>query len=134
MFKTALNNNIIPQTWMLPKIFPIPKPNKDTYKGTSSKPISAKTLEKSHLPYITTNIPNTPMQMCTIHNTLQQGSGTFLTQRAMKAKYLQIYFGESHIIYLRLNSTKCEYNKSLTLNNVVIILNINATSGAAWIC
>ena len=30
---------------------------------------------------------------------LAQGSGTFLTQRAMKAKYLEIYFSESHIIY-----------------------------------
>ena len=43
------------------------KPNKDTDKGTSYRPISllsviAKTLEKSLLPYITANIPNTPMQ------------------------------------------------------------------------
>ena len=30
-----------------------------------------------------------------------QGSGTFLTQRAMKAKYLEIYFSESHIIYFK---------------------------------
>ena len=48
-------------------IVPIPKPNKDTDKGTSYRPKSllsviAKTLEKSLLPYITTNIPNTPMQ------------------------------------------------------------------------
>ena len=46
---------------------PIPKPNKDTWKGTSYRPTSllpviAKTLEKSILPYITANIPNTPMQ------------------------------------------------------------------------
>ena len=49
---------------------PIPKPNKDTDKVTSYRPISllsviAKTLEKSLLPYITANIPNipnTPMQ------------------------------------------------------------------------
>ena len=65
MFKTALNNNIIPHTWKLANIVPIPKPNKD--KGTSYKPISlisviAKTLEKSLIPYITANIPNTPMQ------------------------------------------------------------------------
>ena len=67
MFKTALNKNIISHTWKLANIVPIPKPNKDTNKGTSYRPISllsviAKTLEKSLLPYITANIPNTPMQ------------------------------------------------------------------------
>ena len=67
MFKTALNKNIIPHTWKLTNIVPIPKPNKDTDKGTSYRPISllsviAKTLEKSLLPYTTANIPNTPMQ------------------------------------------------------------------------
>ena len=67
MFKTALNKNIIPHTWKLANIVPIPKPNKDTDKGTSYRPISllsviAKTLEKSILPYITANIPNAPMQ------------------------------------------------------------------------
>ena len=51
MFKTALNKNIIPHTWKLANIVPIPKPNKDTDKGTSYRPISllsviAKTLEK----------------------------------------------------------------------------------------
>ena len=64
MFQTALNKNIIPHTWKLANIVPIPKPNKDTDKGTSYRPISllsviAKTLEKSLLPYITAN---TPMQ------------------------------------------------------------------------
>ena len=48
-------------------IVPIPKPNKDIEKDTSYRLISlisviAKTLEKSLLPYITANIPNTPMQ------------------------------------------------------------------------
>ena len=67
MFKTALNKNIIPHTWKLAIIVPIPKPNKDTDKGTSYRPISLlsvieKTLEKSILPYITANVPNTPMQ------------------------------------------------------------------------
>ena len=67
MFKTALNKNIIPHTWKLVNIVPIPKPNKNVDKGTSYRPISllsviAKTLEKSLLPYITANIPNTPMQ------------------------------------------------------------------------
>ena len=67
MLKTALNNNIIPHTWNLANIVLIPKPNKDTDKGTSYRPISllsviAKTLEKSLLPYITAAIPNTPMQ------------------------------------------------------------------------
>ena len=67
MFKTALNKNIIPHTWKLANIVPIPKPNKDTDKGTSYRPISllsviSKTLEKSLLPYTTANILNTPMQ------------------------------------------------------------------------
>ena len=67
MFKTALNKNIIPHIWKLANIVPIPNSNKDTDKGTSYRPISllsviATTLEKSLLPYITANIPNTPMQ------------------------------------------------------------------------
>ena len=67
MFKTDLNKNIIPHTWKLANIVPIPKPNKDTDKGTSYRPLSlhsviAKILEKSLLTYITANIPNTPMQ------------------------------------------------------------------------
>ena len=71
MFKTALKKNIIPHTWKLANIVPIPKPNKDIDKGTSYRPISllsviakgvAKILEKSPLLYITENIPNTPMQ------------------------------------------------------------------------
>ena len=67
MFKTALNKDIVPHTWKLANIVPIPKPNNDTDNGTSYRPISllsviAKTLEKSLLPYITANIPNTPMQ------------------------------------------------------------------------
>ena len=67
MFKTALTKNIIPHTWKLANIVPIPKPNKDTDNCTSYRPISilsviAKTLEKSLLPYITATIPNTLMQ------------------------------------------------------------------------
>ena len=67
MLNTALNTNIIPHIWKLANIVPIPKPNKDIDKGTSYRPISllsviAKTLEKSLLPYITANIPNTPTQ------------------------------------------------------------------------
>ena len=67
MFKTALNKNIIPHTWKLVIIVPIPRPNKDTgtgisYRSTSLLSVIAKILEKSLLPYITANIPNTPMQ------------------------------------------------------------------------
>ena len=40
MFTTALNKNIIHHTWKLANIVPIPKPNKDTDKGTSYRPIS----------------------------------------------------------------------------------------------
>ena len=70
-------------------IVPIPKPNKETDKGTSYRPISilsviAKTLEKSLLPYITANIPNTPLQhgyktqhsvtaLHTLNNTVAKG-------------------------------------------------------------
>ena len=76
MFKTALNKNIIAHTWKLANIVPIPKPNKDTDKGTSYRPISLlsvieKTLEKSLLSYITANTANTPMQhgYKTLHST-----------------------------------------------------------------
>ena len=65
--ETSLNTNIIPHTWKLANIVHIPKRNKDIDKCTSYRPISllsviAKTLEKSLLPYITANIPNTPTQ------------------------------------------------------------------------
>ena len=56
MLKTVHNTNIIPHIWNLANIVPIPKPNKDIDKGTSYRPISflsAKTLEKSLLPYQT---------------------------------------------------------------------------------
>ena len=52
MFKTSLNKNIIPHTWKLANIVPIPKLNKDTDKGTLYRPISlfsviAKTLGRA---------------------------------------------------------------------------------------
>ena len=67
MLKTAMNTNIIQHIWKLANIVPILKPYKDIDKGTSHRSISllsviAKTLEKSILPYITANIPNTPTQ------------------------------------------------------------------------
>ena len=40
LFKTALNKNIIPHTWKLANIVSIPKPNNDTNRGTSYRPIS----------------------------------------------------------------------------------------------
>ena len=40
MLKTAHNKNIIPHTWKLAYIVPIPQPNKDTDKSTSYRPIS----------------------------------------------------------------------------------------------
>ena len=90
MLKTALNTNIIPHIWKLANIFPIPKSNKDIDKGTSYRTISllsviVKTLEKSLLPYITANIPNTPTQhgykiqhstvtaLHTVNNTVAKG-------------------------------------------------------------
>ena len=38
MFKATLNKNIIPHTWKLANIVPIPKPNTDRDKGISNKP------------------------------------------------------------------------------------------------
>ena len=67
MFKTALNNNIIPHIWKLANIVVVPKCNKIIDNGTSCMPISllsviANTHEKIFLPYITANIPNKPTQ------------------------------------------------------------------------
>ena len=90
MLKTALITNIIPHIWMLANIVSIPKPYKDIDKGTSYRPISllsviANALEKSLLPYITANIPNTPTQhgyktqhstvtaLHTVNNTVAKG-------------------------------------------------------------
>ena len=80
MFKTALNKNIIPHTWKLANIVPIPKSNKDTDKGTSYRPISllsviAKTLEKSLLPYL--NSKHTKHTHATrVQNTTLYSDGT----------------------------------------------------------
>ena len=60
MLKTALNTNIIPHIWKLDNIVTILKPNID--RPISLLSVIAKTLEKSLLPYITANIPNTPTQ------------------------------------------------------------------------
>ena len=70
--KYMLNKNIIPHTWKLANIVPIPKHYKDTNKGTSYRPISllsviAKTLEKSLIPYITANT------LHTLNNTIAKG-------------------------------------------------------------
>ena len=113
MFKTALNKNKIPHTWKLANIVPIPKPNKHTDKGTSYRPISllsviAKTLEKSLVPYITANIPNTPMQngyktqhstvtaLHTLNNTVAKG----FNQMAPPARTMLLYvlFNHPHLL------------------------------------
>ena len=67
MLKTALNTNIIPHIWKLDNIVHIPKPNKDidkciSYRSISLLSVITNTLEKSILPDITANIPNTPTQ------------------------------------------------------------------------
>ena len=113
MFKTALNKNIIPHTWKLANIVPIPKPNKDTDKGTSYRPISllsviAKTLEKSLLPYITANIPNTPMQhgyktqhytvtaLHTLNNTVAKGFNQMAPPARTITRYEQSFRHNKH--------------------------------------
>ena len=90
MLKTALNTNIIQHIWNLVNIVLTLKANKDIDKGTSYRPISllsviAKILEKSLLPYITENMPNTPTQhgyktqhstvtvLHTVNNTVAKG-------------------------------------------------------------
>ena len=110
MLKTALNKNIIPHTWKLANIVPIPKPNKDTDNGTSCMPISilsviAKTLEKSLLPYITSNIPNTPKQhgyktqhstvtaLHTTNNTVAKG----FNQKVLHARTITVAKPTQHI-------------------------------------
>ena len=87
MLKTAHNTNIIPHIWKLSNIVPTPKPNKDIDKGTSYRPISlitliAETLEKSIIPYITANIPNTPTRVQT--TTLYSDGTTHIKQHRRK--------------------------------------------------
>jgi hypothetical protein len=62
IYNIAINKNVIPHTWKLAKIIPIPKPNKDTSIGSSYRPISllspiSKTLEKIILSIIQPLIP-----------------------------------------------------------------------------
>ena len=61
MFKTALNKNIIPHTWKLANIVPIPKPNKDT-DNTSYRPISLLSV----------------IQPSSLHNSMQHVQNTTL--------------------------------------------------------
>ena len=107
MFKTALNKNIAPHTWKLANIVPIPKPTKYTDKGTSYRPISllsviARTQDKSLLPHITANIPNTAMQhryktqhstvtLHTLNNTVAKG----FNQMAPHARTITVAFNMS---------------------------------------
>ena len=58
MLNTSLNTNIIPHTWKLTSIVPIPNSHENIDKRTSYRPIClhsviAKTLETSCIPYIT---------------------------------------------------------------------------------
>ena len=48
MYNISLNNNIIPHTWKLANIIPIPKPNKDMNIGTSYRPISLLSVIAKH--------------------------------------------------------------------------------------
>ena len=68
--------SLTPHIWKFVNIIPIPKPNKDIYKGTYYRPISllsviTKTLEKSLLPYITANTP-TQHGYKTLHYTVTE--------------------------------------------------------------
>ena len=68
MFKTALNKNIIPHTWKLANLVPIPNPSSVTQSRAPHTvpypilPVIARTMDKSLLPYMTANMSNTPMQ------------------------------------------------------------------------
>ena len=96
MLKTALKINIIPHIWKLANTVPI---KKDTDNGTSCRPISllpviAKTLEKSLLPYITANIPNTPTakqhSTLTALHTLNSTVGKGFNQMAPPARTITV--------------------------------------------
>ena len=81
MFKTALNKNIIPHTWKLANIIPIPKPNKDTDKGTSYKPISLLSViaDTGEDPSSLHNIKHTKHTHATrVQNTTQHSTVTAL--------------------------------------------------------
>ena len=67
MFKTALNNNIIPHIWKLVYIISIPKPNKDIDRGVSYRPISTPTQHG----YKTQH--STMMTLHTLNNTIANG-------------------------------------------------------------
>ena len=108
MLKTALNTNKIPHIWKLTNIVPIPKPNKYIDKGTSYRPISllsviAKTLERSLLPCITANIPNTPTQhrykiqhsTMTVLHTLNNTASKGINQMAPPAQTITVAFDMS---------------------------------------
>ena len=83
MFKTALNKNIIPHTWKLANIVPIPKPNKDTNKGTSYRPISLLSEE----PYSVHNSKHTKHAHATrVQNTTFYSDGTTHTLNNTVAK------------------------------------------------
>ena len=131
MLKTALNTNIIPHIWKLANIVPIPKSNKDIDNGTSYRPISllsviAKTLDKSLLPYITGNIPNTPMQY---GNKTQHSTVTTLhTLNNTVAKGFNQMVPSARTITVALDMSKSFNTINIhTLNRKLLQINIPGT-------
>ena len=73
MYNTSLNNNIIPHTWKLANIIPIPKPNKDMNIGTSYRSIDTCIRHSQHTHTNTQTTPNKhPTHHCQIHRKLHQ--------------------------------------------------------------
>ena len=86
MLKTTLNKNIIPHTWKLDNIVPIPKPNKDThliqvhipplsnYKDTGEEPSSldnSKHTKHTHATRVQTQ--HSTVTLHTLTNTVVKG-------------------------------------------------------------
>ena len=70
------------------------------YKNdTKCRSTSTKTSRLVMIPFFTL----TQRYNNLLESTLEQGSGTSLTQRAMKTKYLEFYFSESCKIYLKIS-------------------------------
>ena len=125
--KLLLTKNIIPHTWNLANIVPIPKPNKGTNNGSSYRPISllsviAKTLEKSLLPYITAN---TPMQHG--HKTQHSTVTALHTLNNIVAKFNQLA-PPARTITVALDMCKAFYTINIhTLIRKLLQTNIPAT-------
>ena len=138
MLKTTPNTNIIPHIWKLANIVPILKLNKDIDKGTSYRLISLLSLiamEKSILPYLTANKPNTPTlhgyktqhytvtALHTLNNTVAKG----FNQMALPARTITVALNMSkafntiniHTLFRNLLQAKITYTIIKIITNYI---------------